>query len=127
VAYGQPVLLARAIENVIANAVKYNRDGGSVLVRGHDEPAPDDAWQTGRLRLEVVDSGPGIPAAEWERVFDRFYRREPSRSRRTGGSGLGLALGRAIAVWHGGSLRIRTSSDAGTVFELAVPGQRQDA
>ena len=124
VAYAQPGLLARVIENVIANAVQYNRDGGSVRITGFDEPAPGDAWEAGRVRLEVTDSGPGIPPDEWERVFDRFYRREPSRSRRTGGAGLGLALSRAIATWHGGALRVRASSGAGTTFELVLPGQR---
>jgi two-component system, OmpR family, sensor kinase len=125
VAYAQPSLLARVIENVIANAVIYNRDGGSVRVAGFDEPVPGDEWKAGRVRLEVSDTGPGIPPDEWERVFDRFYRREPSRSRRTGGAGLGLALSRAIAAWHGGSLRVRTSGHSGTVFELVLPGQRQ--
>lgn len=127
VAYGQPGLLARVVDNVVANAVKYNRDGGTVRITGCDEPAPGDAWEAGRVRLEVEDSGPGIPQDEWERVFDRFYRREPSRSRRTGGTGLGLALSRAIATWHGGSLRVRASSETGTTFELTVPGQRQGA
>jgi len=124
VVYAQPGLLARALENVMANAVQYNRDGGTVRITGVDEPAPGDGWEAGRVRIEVTDSGPGIPADEWERVFDRFYRREPSRSRRTGGAGLGLALSRAIATWHGGALRIRASSEAGTTFELVLPGQR---
>ena len=109
---------------MIANAVQYNRDGGTVRITGVDEPAPGDAWEAGRVRSRCTDSGPGIPADEWERVFDRFYRREPSRSRRTGGAGLGLALSRAIATWHGGRLRVRASGDAGTTFELVLPGQR---
>ncbi len=125
VAYAQPGLLARVIENVIANAVQYNRDDGAVHIRGFDDPAPGDAWQSGHVRIEVSDSGPGIPEAEWECIFDRFYRRESSRSRRTGGAGLGLALSRAIAAWHGGSLRVRESSPAGTTFELVMPGLRQ--
>lgn len=125
VAYAQPSLIARAIENVIANAIQYNRDGGVVRITGTDEPAPGGVWEAGRVRLEVSDSGPGIPQDEWERVFDRFYRREPSRSRRTGGAGLGLALSRAIATWHGGLLRVRASNEAGTTFELVLPGQRQ--
>ena len=125
VAYAQPGLLARVIENVLVNAVQYNREGGAVRVTGFDEPAPGDAWEAGRVRLEGTDTGHGIPPEDWERVFDRFYRREPSRSRRTGGAGLGLALSRAIATWHGGSVRVRASSDAGTTFELVFPGQRQ--
>jgi signal transduction histidine kinase len=124
VAYVQPGLLARVLDNVIANAVQYNRDGGTVRISGYDEPSRNDAWEPGRVRLEVTDSGPGIPHEEWERVFERFYRREPSRSRRTGGAGLGLALSRAIATWLGGTLRIRASSPSGTTFELTLPGQR---
>lgn len=124
VVYAQRGLVARAVENVIANAITYNRDGGTVRITGFDEPAPATAWETGRVRLEITDSGPGIPRQEWERVFDRFYRLEPSRSRRSGGAGLGLALSRAIATSHGGQLRVRSSTEAGTTFELVLPGQR---
>lgn len=125
VAYAPPGLLARILDNVLANAVLYNREGGSVHITGCDEPSVGDGWEAGRVRLEVTDSGPGIPSDEWERVFERFYRREPSRSRRTGGAGLGLALSRAIATWLGGTLRVRASSPAGTTFEIVLPGQRQ--
>ncbi len=125
IAYAQPALLARVLDNLIANAVQYNREGGAIHVSGYDEPAPGDAWEAGRVRLEIADTGPGIPRDEWERVFERFYRREPSRSRRTGGSGLGLALSRAIATWLGGTVRVRASGPDGTTFELTLPGQRQ--
>ena len=62
VAYAQPGLLARVIENVLVNAVQYNREGGAVRVTGFDEPAPGDAWEAGRVRLEVTDTGHGNPA-----------------------------------------------------------------
>ncbi len=124
VAYGQPGLLARVIDNLLSNAIQYNRDGGTVRITAFDEPAAGDAWETGRVRIEVSDTGPGIPEDEWERIFDRFYRREPSRSRRTGGAGLGLSLSRAITAWHGGTLRVRASGPQGTTFELVLPGQR---
>jgi signal transduction histidine kinase len=72
--------------------------------------------------LHVHDTGPGIPRAEWERVFERFTRLDRSRSRRTGGSGLGLAICRAVVAPSGGSVRVLASSEAGTTFELALPG-----
>lgn len=124
VVYAQPGLLSRILDNVVANAVQYNRDAGAVRVEGRDEPAAGDAWEAGRVRLAVHDTGPGIPEDEWERVFERFYRREPSRSRRTGGAGLGLSLSRAIATWLGGTLRVSASGPSGTTFELTLPGQR---
>ena len=62
VAYAQPGLLARVIENVLVNAVQYNREGGAVRIAGFDEPAPGDAWEAGRVRLEVSRHRPGNPA-----------------------------------------------------------------
>lgn len=122
VAYGDGRLLGRAIDNLVANAVHYDRDGGTVRVTGgHAEPAAD-AWATGRVWLHVHDTGPGIPAAEWEHVFERFTRLDRSRSRRTGGSGLGLAICRAVVTPSGGDVRVLASSDAGTTFELSLPG-----
>ena len=75
----------------------------------------------GTLRLRVRDHGPGLPAGE--RLFERFYRADPARTRRTGGgSGLGLAIARALAEAHGGQLTAGNHSEGGAVFTVALPG-----
>jgi signal transduction histidine kinase len=123
IAYADPRLLARVFDNVIANAVHYNRDGGTVVIGGWAEDGAPDDWVTGTIAVTVADTGPGIPADEWERVFDRFYRLDPSRARRTGGSGLGLAICRDVLAVLGGSIRIVDSSSDGTTFEIRMPGR----
>ncbi|NWM54993.1 sensor histidine kinase, partial [Escherichia coli] len=81
----RPVLMRRAVRNLIENAVKYG-GGAEVHLR------PDEH----RVAIEVCDRGPGIPQEKLEKVFDPFTRLEESRNRETGGAGLGLALARAI-------------------------------
>jgi len=71
--------------------------------------------------LAVTDSGPGIPAAEIGRIFGRFTRVDPGRSRQAGGFGLGLAVVKAIAEAHGGSVEVRSTLGRGSVFELILP------
>jgi signal transduction histidine kinase len=90
----RPLSLKRAIANLVANAVTY---GGSARVR----LAPPEA---GMVAIEVEDDGPGLPPQELERVFEPFYRGEPSRSRETGGVGLGLPIARNILRAHGGDV-----------------------
>jgi signal transduction histidine kinase len=106
----QPNLLRPAIRNLIENAVKY---GGSArcVVR-----SADDA-----LNIEIADRGPGIPEAELLRVQEPFYRLETSRSRETGGSGLGLTLARAAAQAHGGSLSLENGKQGGLVARISIP------
>ncbi len=123
VAYGDPSLLARVVDNLLVNAVQSNRPAGEVVVRGRLEEAAADAWETCHAVVTVSDSGPGIPPDQWERVFDRFYRLDQSRSRRTGGSGLGLSISRAIVSLFRGSIRVAQSSDLGTTFEVRLPGR----
>ncbi|MBM7813712.1 sensor histidine kinase [Saccharothrix algeriensis] len=93
---GEPVQLERMLRNLLDNAVRHARSSVTVRV----------ARSAGEVVLEVLDDGPGIPAADRERVFDRFVRLDDARARDTGGSGLGLTLARDIAVRHGGSLRV---------------------
>ena len=97
--------LKRLFANLIENAIKY---GSRADVR----LALDD----GDAVVEVTDRGPGLPAAELERVFEPFYRAEPSRNRETGGMGLGLAVARSIARAHGGDVALRTSADGLTAI-----------
>jgi signal transduction histidine kinase len=123
VAYADPRLLARVFDNVLANAVHYNRDGGTVVIRGWAEESAPNEWKTGMALITVTDTGSGIPPAESERVFDRFYRLDQSRTRQTGGSGLGLAICREVMTVLGGSIRIVSSSSNGTTFEIKMPGR----
>lgn len=125
VAYGDPRLLARVFDNLLANAVIYNRDGGRVSITGRTEDAAGDEWQPGFAVVEVADTGIGIDPGEVERVFERFYRADRSRSRRTGGAGLGLSICREVATLSGGSVRVSRTSPEGTVFEVRLPGARR--
>jgi signal transduction histidine kinase len=115
---GVPSLLRRALGNLIDNAVLY---GGSATVRVEDSP--------GRLRLHVLDRGPGIPEAELERVFEPFHRLEASRNRATGGTGLGLGIARSVARLHGGEVVLHNraglvdGAPGGLDAVLALPRQ----
>ena len=107
-------LLRVLVQNLLRNAWKYGRrQPVHFHVSGEDEP--------GVSVLRFTDNGPGIPLEERERVFEAFHRLPAAEGRAVGGSGLGLALARRIAVLHGGTLRISRSSEAGTTFELRLP------
>jgi two-component system OmpR family sensor kinase len=90
--------LERAIRNVVENAVEFSPPGGVVVL----ETAPG--------RLSVTDEGPGIPPELRERVFERFFRADPSRTRATGGSGLGLSIAAEIVAAHAGTIRVEGSN-----------------
>jgi signal transduction histidine kinase len=110
-----PDRLAQALRNLIANAIEHTAPGrGLVLLRV--QSAGDD-----RVRFVVEDDGPGIPAEERERVFDRFHRTDEARDRASGGTGLGLAIVDAIAKAHGGTVRASASPTGGARIELELP------
>src|SRR5205823_5270380 len=77
--------------------------------------------------VSVRDTGAGIPAADLERIFDRFAKADPGRSRHTGGAGLGLSIVRAIAKAHGGSVHVESAEGVGTAFEISLPEARAAA
>lgn len=110
---GSDALIYRLVFNLIENAVKYNRRGGSVSVSVHKEN--NDAV------IRVSDTGCGIPEEYRESIFQPFFRVDKSRSRQMGGVGLGLALVHEIAALHGGSVRTELGNKPGTVFIVTLP------
>jgi signal transduction histidine kinase len=120
--YADHALVARVVDNVIGNAVLYNRDGGSVTVTAHVNAPPHDTWAPTLVTLAVGDEGPGIPDDQRERIFERFFRLDESRRRHTGGSGLGLAICREVVRALGGTIRVAASSPAGTTIAITLPG-----
>jgi signal transduction histidine kinase len=97
--------LRQVVANLVANAVHHSPRGGRVVLRAKRQDSV--------TRLEVTDEGPGIPPADAERVFERFYRLDQARSTREGGSGLGLSIARWIVDLHGGTIRAETAEPHG--------------
>ena len=109
-------LMSRLLLNLIENAVKFTAPGGRVTIEA--DATESRAW------IRVSDSGPGIPPAEQEKIFERFYRGDRARRGgpdRVSGAGLGLPIARWIAEAHGGSIRIERSDSSGTTFLVAIP------
>ena len=105
----------QVLTNLIDNAVKYGRCGGQVTVRTRPVGS--------RLRVEVVDDGPGVAAADRDRLFERFYRVDAGRSRQLGGTGLGLAIVKHLTVAMGGTVGMSPGNPRGSIFwvELSCP------
>jgi len=110
-------LLMTALNNLVDNAVKYNRSGGTVKVGVGSEKAASG------MIIEVEDSGMGIPRDELPRIFERFYRVDKARSRETGGTGLGLSIVKHIAELHGGSVRVTSIEGEGSTFTVVIPNE----
>jgi signal transduction histidine kinase len=107
---GKPQALKRCLANLVDNAIKYGKRARVVIDDSHE-----------RLEIRVLDEGPGIPETALERVFDPFYRLEESRSRETGGTGLGLTIARSIAESAGGRLSLRNRREGGLEATLSLP------
>jgi signal transduction histidine kinase len=108
--------LKRCLANLLDNALRY---GGRADIVVEDTPS--------MLALRIRDAGPGIPEAELERVFEPFYRLESSRSRGTGGTGLGLGIARNIAREHGGDLVLRNRPEGGAEAVLSLARMSRSA
>lgn len=110
---GDTEQITAAVSNLVANAVAYSNDGGRVAAMIRERPDT--------IEISVSDRGVGIPAAELDRIFERFYRVDPARSRSTGGTGLGLAIVKHVAATHGGDVRVWSAEGEGSTFTLVLP------
>ena len=105
--------LVQVLCNLLDNAIRYTPDGGSVCMRA--ERTAD------HTRIEVSDDGPGIPTAQLDRVFERFYRVDTARSRQAGGTGLGLSIVKHLVAAHGGRVGIESELGTGTTVWFTLP------
>jgi two-component system, OmpR family, phosphate regulon sensor histidine kinase PhoR len=105
--------LHQVLVNVVTNAIVHTPENSRVAIRAH---AAGD-----RVRVEVADDGPGIPAAQRERIFERFYRIDPGRSRAMGGTGLGLSIVKHLVDAMRGQVGVRENQPRGAVFWIDLP------
>lgn len=110
---GDDAALRTAIRNLIDNAVRHTAAGGSIYVR----VGSSDGFAV----VDVADTGEGIPTADLDRVFERFYRVDTARSRETGGTGLGLAIVRHVVEGHGGRVSVTSELGQGSTFTVELP------
>jgi two-component system sensor histidine kinase SenX3 len=113
VVYGDRSLLVTAVRNLVDNAIAYSPEGTQVGVAVRRA--------NGLVEVSVKDQGYGIPRAEQERIFERFYRVDPARSRATGGTGLGLSIVKHVAANHGGEVTVWSQEGVGSTFTLRLP------
>ncbi len=109
---GDRKLIKTACSNLLDNAIKYNRPGGSVTISIEQEG--------GKVMIVVADTGIGIPSREQRKIFERFYRVDKARSRETGGTGLGLSIVKHAAEFHGGDIRLESTVGEGSRFILVL-------
>ncbi|MFN3200991.1 MAG: ATP-binding protein [Bradymonadia bacterium] len=108
--HADPALIRRVLDNLLENAMKHGAPPISLSVRG----------DAARLTFEVADQGPGITEADRAQVFEPFYRADRSRTRGTGGVGLGLSLCKRIVEAHGGTIEVRPGTENGSVFSFTL-------
>jgi signal transduction histidine kinase len=112
--YADPTRFGQALRALLDNAVKFTPEGGSVWVRGHPNG-------NGMVRIEVGDTGIGIPEDALPRVFERFYQVDNSATRTYGGTGMGLALVQRLVEAHGGKVEVASRVGEGSCFALLWP------
>ncbi len=111
--YGDEALLVTALHNLIANAIQYSPDGSRIGI--------GVSQGDGIVEIAVTDQGVGIPEDELDRVFERFFRSDPARSRNTGGTGLGLSIVKHVIQNHGGDIRVWSQTGKGSTFTIRLP------
>ena len=103
----------RAIYNLVQNAIRHTPPDGSIHIRAQDAGE--------EVRVEVEDTGEGIPEGDLGRVFERSYRVDASRSRESGGAGLGLSIAKGIVEAHGGRIWVESRVNRGSTFRFTLP------
>jgi two-component system, OmpR family, sensor kinase len=125
VVLGDEARLRQVVGNLVTNALVHTPPTTPVTVGISDEPAAGgvtgDPEDGGVVVLRVADEGPGMVPEDADRVFERFYRADPSRTRAQGGTGLGLAIVSALVAAHGGTVRLDTAPGRGAVFTVRLP------
>lgn len=114
VLFADPPILREALVNVLDNAIKYSPLGGTITIRVGQGDS--------QAQLSIADEGPGITAADRERIFDRFFRIDEARARDHGGAGLGLAIAKWAVELHGGEITATERSGGGSEFRIVLPG-----
>ncbi len=110
---GDREMLATALRNVLSNAIKYTPTRGSVVISARMEGS--------QVKIDISDSGVGIEAQDLPFIFERFYRADRSRSRETGGTGIGLAVTAEVIKGHGGQIRVQSLPGVGSTFTIILP------
>lgn len=105
--------VTQLLSNLLENALRYTEPGGRVTVSLKKRAS--------HVLIHVADNGIGIPEGSLSHIFDRFYRVDTSRSRDSGGSGLGLSIVKAIAEAHGGGVEVKSTFGSGTEFTVSLP------
>ena len=110
---GDPAFLEKVWENLLLNAIKYTEIGGAIDILLNEQP--DD------VTIVIRDTGIGIDEDALDRVFDRFYRADDSRTQDTGGTGLGLSIVQQVVKLHGGTIDVTSTKGKGTTFTVSLP------
>ena len=118
--WGNPTALEQVVSNILKNAIRYTGTGGHISITV--EPCPND-----QVELIIQDSGIGIGRKDLYRIFEPFYRADPSRGRSRGGSGLGLAIVNELVKLHSGKITVRSALKRGTTVSLVLPAGKPEA
>jgi signal transduction histidine kinase len=110
---GDPVMMEQILENLVSNAIRYTPSGGSVCLAV-------ESGDTGQLRIEVRDTGIGIPAEEQSQIFSDFFRASNAKKVAEDGTGLGLAIVKQIVDMHGGRIHVQSEEGKGTTFVIEL-------
>lgn len=108
-----PLRIQRVLTNLVQNALRYTPTDGTILIRARN--------LGNEVQVDICDTGEGVPAGEGMRVFERFYRADRSRSRDSGGAGLGLSIAKGLVEAHGGRIWVQNNPDRGATFSFTLP------